>query len=50
MERKPYPTDLTDAQWKRLGKLLPPAKPGGRPRSVDLREVVNGILYVFRGG
>ena len=50
MERKAYPSDLTDSQWKRLKPLLPPAKPGGRPRSVNLREVINGILYVLRGG
>ena len=50
MERKAYPSDLTDPQWKRLKTLLPPAKPGGRPRSVDLREVINGIPYILRGG
>jgi putative transposase len=50
MKRKRYPTDLTDTQWKRLRPLLPPAKPGGRPRSVKLREVLNGILYIVRGG
>src|SRR5215210_3321085 len=47
---KRYPSDLTRAQWKRLKRMLPPAKPGGRPRSVDLREVLNGILYIVRGG
>ena len=50
MPRKPYPSDLTAAQWRVLAPLLPPAKPGGRPRSVDLREVLNGILYVLRNG
>ena len=50
MERKPYPTDLTDEQWAILKVLLPPAKPGGRPRSVDLREVLNAIFYVVKGG
>jgi putative transposase len=50
MKRKRYPSDLTTAQWKRLKRLLPKAKPGGRPRSVNLREVVNGILYIVRGG
>ena len=48
--RKPYPSDLTDEQWDVLAPLLPPAKPGGRPRTVDLREVVNGILYALRSG
>jgi putative transposase len=47
---KRYPSDLTRTQWKRLKRLLPEAKPGGRPRSVDLQEVINGILYILRGG
>ncbi len=50
MPRKPYPTDLTDAQWELLRPLLPDAKPGGRPRSADLREVVNAMLYLLRTG
>jgi putative transposase len=50
MERKSYPTDLTDEQWDLIRPLLPKAKPGGRPRSVDTRAVVDGILYVVRGG
>jgi putative transposase len=48
--RKPYPSDLSDVQWEWLGIALPEAKPGGRPREVDLREVVNAILYVNRAG
>lgn len=47
---KRYPSDLTRTQWKRLKRLLPPAKPGGRPRSVKLREILNGIFYIARGG
>jgi len=50
MKPKPYPSDLTRTQWKRLKRLLPAAKPGGRPRSVDLRQVLNGIFYILRGG
>ena len=50
MPRKAYPTDLTDAQWAILEPLLPAPKPGGRPRSVDLREIVNGLLYVLGTG
>src|SRR3954469_10575286 len=50
MNRKPYPTDLTDAQWERIAPLIPPAKPGGRRRSVDVREVVNAIMYFTRTG
>jgi putative transposase len=46
--RSSYPTDLTDAQWKIVAPLLPPAKHGGRPRTVNLREVVNTILYLNR--
>ena len=50
MARTAYPTDLTDAQWSRVVQSIPPAKPGGRPRSVDVREVVNGVLYLNRTG
>lgn len=50
MARKPYATDLTDEQWAMLEPLLPPAKSGGRPRSTDLREVVNTLLYQNRTG
>ena len=48
--RKPYLTDLTDEQWTILEPLIPPAKPGGRPRSVDMREVINTIIYLNRTG
>jgi putative transposase len=50
MNRKPYTSDLTDAQWEELAPLLPPANARGHPRTVNLREVINGILYVLRGG
>src|SRR4051812_12016234 len=50
MKPKRYPSDLTRTRWKRLQPLLPPALPGGRPREVDLREVLNGIFYIARGG
>jgi putative transposase len=50
MERKPYPTDLTDEQWKLVEPYLPDAKPGGRPRKTDLREVFNAVLYLVRSG
>jgi putative transposase len=50
MNRKPYSSDLTDAQWEELAPLLPPAKPGGHSRTVEMREVINGILYVLRCG
>jgi transposase len=45
-----YPSDLTDAEWAVLEPLLPPAKPGGRPRRVDLRQILNGIFYLLRSG
>jgi len=45
-----YPTDLTDTQWTVLEPLIPPAKAGGRPRTTDMREVVNAVFYVLRGG
>jgi putative transposase len=48
--RKRYPSDLTDEQWALIEPLLPLAKPGGRPREVDLREVVNALFYQARTG
>jgi transposase len=45
-----YPSDLTDAEWALAGPLIPPAKRGGRRRSVDLREVVNAIFYLLSTG
>jgi putative transposase len=48
--RKPYPTDLSDEQWNILEPLIPPAKSGGRPRTVNMREVVNTLLYLNRAG
>ena len=48
--RKAYATDVTDEQWAILEPLIPPAKHGGRPRAVDMREVVNTILYLVRAG
>jgi len=39
-----YPNDLTDEEWSLVGPLIPPAKRGGQRRSVDIREVVNGLL------
>lgn len=50
MNRKPYPSDLSDAQWTRIAPFIPKGKPGGRPRSVDMREVFNALLYVLRSG
>jgi transposase len=45
-----YPSDLTNRQWKLIREHIPPAKPGGRPRELDMRLVLNAILYVVVGG
>ena len=45
-----YGTDLTDEQWAILEPLVPPSKHGGRPREVDMRDVINTILYLNRTG
>ena len=50
MERMPYPSDVTDGQWRLIASSIPPPKPGGRPRSNDMREVINAILYLSRTG
>jgi putative transposase len=50
MERTPYPSDLTDEQWKLIEPFIPQAKPGGRPRTVNIKQVVNAILYLSRTG
>ena len=45
-----YPSDLTDAEWGLIAPLIPSARRGGRPRSFDLRWVVEGLLYVLETG
>jgi transposase len=45
-----YPSELTDAEWALIAPLIRPAKRGGRRRSVDVREVMNGLLYVLETG
>jgi len=45
-----YPSELSEQEWAILAPLLPPAKPGGRPRSVNLRIIVNGIFHLLRSG
>src|ERR1700761_4599094 len=47
--RKPYPSDLTDEQWAIVRPLITVSR-GGRPREVEMREVVNAILYLNRSG
>src|SRR5271166_6510378 len=45
-----YPSDVADAEWEHIASLIPPAKRGGRKRTVDVREVVNGLMYVLSTG
>ena len=45
-----YPSDLTDAEWALIEPMIPPARRGGRPRDVNVREVVNAIFYVLSTG
>jgi putative transposase len=50
MKNTTYPSDLTDEQFAILEPLIPPAKPGGRPREVIMRDVIDGIFYINRSG
>jgi transposase len=45
-----YPSDLTDEEWALIRTLIPPAKPGGNKRTVDVRAVVNGVMYILSTG
>ena len=50
MRKKAYKSDLSDKEWQIIEPLIPPPKPGGHPRTVDMREVVNAIFYLLRTG
>jgi len=50
MDRKPYHTDVSDAEWEVVSQLMPPPAKRGRPREYELREILNGIFYVTRTG
>ncbi len=50
MKRKAYASDVSDEEWAILERHIPKAKVGGRPRSVDMREIVNAIFYLLRSG
>ncbi len=50
MPNELYSTDLTDAAWALIAPLLPPARTGGRPRTTDIRGVLNAIFYLLRTG
>ena len=45
-----YPTDLTDEEWSLVEPLIPPARSGGSKRRVDMRQVVNGLMYILGTG
>src|ERR1700680_177451 len=45
-----YPSDLTDDEWKLVEPLIPPGKTGGGKRTVIMREVVNGLMYILSTG
>src|SRR5687767_10713976 len=45
-----YPSDLSDHEWEILAPLIPPAKPGGRPRKWPMRKVLNATFYLLRSG
>jgi putative transposase len=49
-QRKPYDTDLSDAEWAIIEPLVPGCKGAGRPREVNIREVINAIFYLLRTG
>jgi putative transposase len=48
--RRDYPSDVRDEEWAILEPLIPPAKPGGHPRTTNMREVINAIFYLDRTG
>jgi putative transposase len=48
--RRPYPTDLSDAEWEVLAPLIPAPKLGGRPAVHERREIVNALAYWVRAG
>ena len=50
MRKQLYPSDLTNREWNRIKKFIPAAKPGGRPRAIDPRAIVNAVCYVRQGG
>ena len=50
MNEKLYPSDLTDEEWDSIKELIPDAKPGGRRRELCMRQVLNAIFYVTKGG
>ena len=49
-EQLRYPSDVTDEEWVEIAPLIPPARRGGRKRTVNIREVFNGLMYVLSTG
>lgn len=49
-QRKTYSTDISNLQWAIIEPLIPAAKTGGRPRTVDIREIINAIFYILAAG
>jgi transposase len=45
-----YESDLTDEEWAEVAPMIPPAKPGGNKRTVNVREILNGIMYILSSG
>ena len=45
-----YPSDLTDEEWALIGPLIPPAKKGGNKRTINERDVVDGVMYILSTG
>jgi putative transposase len=50
MKTQTYPTDLADRHWDCIKELIPAAKAGGRPRSLEMRQIINAILYIVVSG
>jgi putative transposase len=50
MSTQTYPTDLADRQWDYIKDVIPAAKLGGRPRSLDMRQVITAFLYILVSG
>lgn len=48
--KKKYDTDVTDKEWEMIAALIPPAKQGGRPRTIDVREAINAVFYINKSG
>jgi putative transposase len=50
MRKRSYPSDISDEEWKIVAPLIPAAKSGGKPRTTNMREVINAIFYLDRTG